>query len=171
MKAIRWASDRVGEEGIVAFVTNNSFLDGMAFDGMRKHLNQRFRCDLHFNLGGDVPRNFPGRTHNVFGIAESVVSINFFVKNVTNQRPKFSTVLMDWATRRNQETLIDSNEAFDNRKVERVNTDAQYTWLTEGLHAEFEDFIPMGTQEAKEAKVETERRDFSTYSNGVKTNR
>ena len=38
VKAIRWALDRIGEEGIVAFVTNNSFLDGVAFDGMRKHL-------------------------------------------------------------------------------------------------------------------------------------
>ena len=27
VKAIRWASDRIGEEGVVALVTNNSFLD------------------------------------------------------------------------------------------------------------------------------------------------
>ena len=32
VKAIRWASDRIDEEGVVAFVTNNSFLDGVAFD-------------------------------------------------------------------------------------------------------------------------------------------
>ncbi len=38
VKAFRWASDRIGEEGIVAFVSNNSFVDGIAFDGMRKHL-------------------------------------------------------------------------------------------------------------------------------------
>ena len=36
VKAVSWASDRIGEEGIVAFVTNNGFLDGVAFDGMRK---------------------------------------------------------------------------------------------------------------------------------------
>ncbi len=42
VKAIRWASDRVEEEGIVAFITNNSFIDGIAFDGMRKHLEERF---------------------------------------------------------------------------------------------------------------------------------
>ncbi|MGQ9904930.1 MAG: N-6 DNA methylase, partial [Anaerolineae bacterium] len=34
VKAFRWASDRIGQEGMVAFVTNNSFLDGIAFDGM-----------------------------------------------------------------------------------------------------------------------------------------
>ena len=31
VKAIRWASERIGEEGVVAFITNNSFLDGLAF--------------------------------------------------------------------------------------------------------------------------------------------
>ncbi|MFN9059323.1 MAG: element excision factor XisH family protein, partial [Pseudanabaena sp.] len=38
VKAIRWASDRIGDEGVVAFVTNNSFIDGIAFDGMRQYL-------------------------------------------------------------------------------------------------------------------------------------
>ena len=46
VKAIRWASDRIGEEGVVAFVTNNSFLDAVAFDGMRKHLETRFYQNL-----------------------------------------------------------------------------------------------------------------------------
>ena len=42
VKAMLWASKRIGEEGVVAFVTNNGFLDGIAFDGMRKHLAQDF---------------------------------------------------------------------------------------------------------------------------------
>ena len=42
VKAIRWASDRIGDEGVIAFITNNSFLDGLAFDGMRKHLADDF---------------------------------------------------------------------------------------------------------------------------------
>ena len=33
--AIRWASDRIGEEGVVAFVTNGSFIDGNAESGLR----------------------------------------------------------------------------------------------------------------------------------------
>jgi predicted helicase len=42
VKAIRWASDRIREEGVIAFVTNNSFIEGYSFDGMRKHLFQDF---------------------------------------------------------------------------------------------------------------------------------
>ena len=53
VKAFRWASDRIGEEGVVAFVTSNSFLDGIAFDGMRCHLEQDFtKIYLHPILGG-----------------------------------------------------------------------------------------------------------------------
>ncbi len=42
VKAIRWASDRIGSEGIVALVTNNAFADSLAGDGMRKHLMSDF---------------------------------------------------------------------------------------------------------------------------------
>ena len=47
VKAIRWASDRIKDEGIVAYVTNNSFIDGYAFDGMRKHLEKDFQSHLY----------------------------------------------------------------------------------------------------------------------------
>ncbi len=81
VKAIRWASDRIGNEGIVAFITNNSFIDGIAFDGMKKHLAQDFDKIYILDLGGNVRKNpkLSGTTHNVFGIQVGV-SINIFVK-------------------------------------------------------------------------------------------
>lgn len=81
VKAIRWASDRIGEEGIVAFVTNNSFVDNLAFDGMRKHLERDFDSIYVLDLGGNVRKNpkLSGTTHNVFGIQVGV-SINIFVR-------------------------------------------------------------------------------------------
>lgn len=83
VKAIRFASDKVKEngEGVIAFVTNNSFLDQIAFDGMRKHLAQDFDAIYVLDLGGNVRKNpkLSGTTHNVFGIQVGV-SINIFVK-------------------------------------------------------------------------------------------
>lgn len=81
VKAIRWATDRIGDEGIVAFVTNNSFVDNLAFDGMRKHLAQDFDEIYVLDLGGNVRKNpkLSGTTHNVFGIQVGV-SINIFVR-------------------------------------------------------------------------------------------
>ncbi len=81
VKAIRWATDRIGEQGLVAFVTNNSFIDSLAFDGMRKHLAEDFDAIYVLDCGGNVRKNpkLSGTTHNVFGIQVGV-SINLFVK-------------------------------------------------------------------------------------------
>ena len=81
VKAIRWASDRVGTEGVVAFVTNSGFIDGIATDGMRKHLAADFDEIYILDLGGNVRKNpkLSGTTHNVFGIQVGV-SINIFVR-------------------------------------------------------------------------------------------
>jgi len=81
VKAIRWASDRVGDEGIVAFVINNSLLDQIAFDGMRQYLEKEFDQIYIFDLGGNVRKNpkLSGTTHNVFGIQVGV-SVNIFVE-------------------------------------------------------------------------------------------
>ena len=48
---------------------------------------------------------------------------------------------------------------------------AQHTWLTEGLHAEFETFMPMGTKGAKAEKSEVDSVIFQTYSTGISTGR
>ncbi len=84
VKAIRWASDRISDEGIVAFVTNNSFIEQIAFDGMRQQLEKDFDKIYVFDLGGNVRKNpkLSGTTHNVFGIQVGV-SVNIFVKKRT----------------------------------------------------------------------------------------
>src|SRR5205814_1486140 len=53
----RWASDRITEDGIVAFVTNRGFLDKRNYDGFRKLLAQDFREIYILDLGGDVRDN------------------------------------------------------------------------------------------------------------------
>src|SRR3989440_5409392 len=43
VKFFRWATDRLqGRDGIVCFVSNNGFLNGVAFDGFRKWLTDEF---------------------------------------------------------------------------------------------------------------------------------
>jgi len=75
VKFFRWATDRLGDQdGIICLVTNNSFVDQHAFDGMRKHLAQNFEQITHIDLHGNVRRNpkISGTTHNVFGIQVGV---------------------------------------------------------------------------------------------------
>ena len=81
VKAIRFATDRIGDAGIVCYVNNNSFITEKTFDGMRKHLARDFDLIYVLDLGGNVRKNpkLSGTTHNVFGIQVGV-SINLFVR-------------------------------------------------------------------------------------------
>lgn len=87
VKAIRHASDRIGESGIVCFVNNNSFVTEKTFDGMRKELGKDFDLIYVLDLGGNVRKNpkLSGTTHNVFGIQVGV-SINLFVRKPKSER-------------------------------------------------------------------------------------
>ena len=175
VKAIRWASDRIGEEAVVAFVTNNGFLDGVAFDGLRKHLADDFDVIYILDLGGNVRKNpkLSGKTHNVFGIQVGV-SINFFIKkreNANSQAEIFYARVDEFWRKEDKYRYLDSEEHYRNIEWQPITPDQRYTWLTEGLHAEFETFTPMGTKEAKRAKGEVVDVIFKTYSCGVGTNR
>ena len=175
VKAIRWASDRIGEEGVVAFVTNNSFLDGLAFDGMRKHLTDDFDAIYILNLSGNVRKNpkLSGTTHNVFGIQVGV-SINFFIKrrdNANSQAEIFYARVDEFWRKEDKYRYLDSKQHCRNIEWKPVKPDRRYTWLTEGLHSEFETFIPMGTQKAKRARDDTEDVVFRHYGRGVATSR
>jgi len=85
VKAFAWATERLKNEpqGIIAFITNNSFIESIAFDGMRKELEKNFSELYILDLGGNVRKNpkLSGTTHNVFGIQVGV-SIVILVKKI-----------------------------------------------------------------------------------------
>ena len=177
VKAILWASKRIGDEGIVAFVTNNGFLSGIAFDGMRKHLAQDFDAIYILDLGGNVRKNpkLSGTTHNVFGIQVGV-SINFLIKrSETKTDSKFTeifyTCVDEFWRKEVKYNYLNSKEHYRNIEWQQIIPDNRHTWLTEGLHVEFDTFLPMGTKEAKGTKSAAVDVIFKTYSSGIKTNR
>ena len=175
VKAIRWASDRIGKEGVVAFVTNNSFLDNVAFDGMRKHLANDFNVIYILDLSGNVRKNpkLSGTTHNVFGIQVGV-SINFFVKtrnNANSQAEIFYARVDEFWRKEDKYRYLDAKGHYRNIEWKSITPDQRYTWLTEGLRAEFETFIPMGTKETKEVRGKVVNVIFKDYSRGVATSR
>ena len=173
VKAIGWASERIGEEGIVAFVTNNSFLDGLAFDGMRKHLAEDFDAIYILDLGGNARKGLKVSDANVFGIRVGV-SINLFVKNnrrKLSEKPNIFYYRTDDLWNKKQKfDLLNACQHTGGIAWKSVQPDNRQTWLTEGLHAEFDTFIPMGSKEVKSKKDGGEAI-FSLYSAGVVTSR
>lgn len=174
VKFFRWATDRLGErDGIVCFVSNNSFVDQIAFDGMRMHLQKEFTQIYHIDLHGNVRKNpkLSGTTHNVFGIQVGV-GITIAVRNSNSPTraiyyhrvPEFwrKTEKLAYLTEKKSLTGIDWLE---------LQPDDRYTWVTEGLQPEFANFLPLGTKEAKISHGVEASTIFTIYSGDVKTNR
>ena len=173
VKAIRWASDRIEGEGVVAFITNNSFLADMTFGGLRKHLVDDFDAIYILDLGGNARKGLKVSDANVFGIRVGV-SINFFIKKLGstyNQTEIFYARVDESWHKADIFSHLNSKRHCRNIEWKSITPDRRYTWLTEGLDAEFETFIPIGTKQAKRSKGEAMNVIFKTYSLGVSTNR
>jgi predicted helicase len=86
IKFIRVAESLIekNEKGVVAMITNNSFLDGITHRQMRKHLlntfDQIYILDLHGNSKKKETSPNGSKDENVFAIQQGV-SISFFVRN------------------------------------------------------------------------------------------
>jgi len=175
IKAIRWASDRIGQEGIVALVTNNSFIDDGPFDGVRKHLVEDFDIIYLMDLGGNVWRNpkLSGTTNNVFGIKVGV-SVNLLVRK-KHQETRKATIhyarLDEYWTKRQKLDFLSEVDHEENIEWEDLVPDENYRWLKPAGSSEFDALIAIGSKETKAAASLNVETVFKTYSLGVSTNR
>ena len=172
VKAIHWALNRIETDGIVAFVTNHNFIDGQAFDGMRRHLAEACDAIYLLDLGGNVRKGHAGDS-NVFDIQVGV-SINLFVKK-HQESDGAADIFYNGETAEMSKAatfeFLDACEHIGNVNWNSIQPDARHTWLTEGLREDFETFVPMGSKQAKTEKGEISGVIFHQFSNGVKTNR
>lgn len=179
VKFFRWATERLGNrDGIVCFVSNNGFLDGIAFDMFRRRLAEDFTHIYHLDLSGNARKRSGG---NVFGIMVGV-GITVLVRKSNGSSSKPATILYHkiFDQQSNIAKLFALTKAKNIYQLEwqTLQPDERYTWLTENLHAEYDTntFLPMGTKEAKAARLEEAggvkvQTIFKNYSPGVQTNR
>ncbi|MGX8011772.1 type ISP restriction/modification enzyme [Mesorhizobium sp. ORM8.1] len=168
----RWASDRMADDGVLAFITNRSFIESRTFDGFRRAVAQEFN-EIHVvDLGGDVRANpkLSGTKHNVFGI-QTGVAISFFVK-----RHKQKGCKIFYARRPEMDTAEDklaflSNTPASAISFQRVEPDKHANWvnLTEN---DWDEMIPVADKKTKAAKGKAqEKAIFRLFSLGVSTSR
>jgi predicted helicase len=67
--------------------------------------------------------------------------------------------------------FLQDKQDTTNIEWQEITPDKNYNWLTSELKDDFEDFIPLGTKEAKSSKSLDTKTMFKIFSNGVKTNR
>ena len=126
------ASDQIGKEGVVALITNNSFID--SFDGVRKHLEQDFNTVYILDLGGSVWKNnkLSGTVHNVFGIKLGV-SINLFIRKKDGEYPRKAKIyyarMEEYWTRQQKLECLEELEHKDNVDWQEIDPDQNHAWL------------------------------------------
>jgi predicted helicase len=168
----RWASNRLSENGILAFVTNSSFLEARTFDGFRKVVAEEFNEIYLVDLGGDVRKNpkLSGTKNNVFGI-QTGVAISFMVK-----RQGVTSCKIHYVRRPEMEIAIDKlaflrTVKFKEIDFERIIPDNNHNWLNIADN-DFEQLLPLANKETKLAKSPKEERAvFKLFSLGIVTSR
>ncbi|MBS1902142.1 MAG: N-6 DNA methylase [Bacteroidetes bacterium] len=176
VKAFRFASDRViaNGEGVISFVSNSSFLEDVAFDGMRKQLSEEFDEIFIFNLGGNVRKNpkLSGTTHNVFGIQVGV-SINILVRRKSHKKGTTASIYYsrtdEFARKSEKYSALSTAVDVTGIDWQRLEPSAKGNWLTAGMIEGFDSLLAMGTKEGKAAGGSGTI--FKIYSSGIKTNR
>jgi predicted helicase len=171
IRFLRWATNRLNENGIIAFITNSSFINAKAFDGFRKVVAEDFSDIYIIDLGGDVRANpkISGTKHNVFGI-QAGVAISFMVrKNVSNRTPCKIYYLNrpDLETAEEKLKFIAFNK-FDQIHFERIQPDINNNWINLD-NTDFNSLLPLANQETKSDKNENAL--FKLFSLGAVSNR
>ena len=170
---IRWASDRLADDGIIGFITNRAYLDTRQDDGFRKIASQEFTDIYILDLGSDVRRNpkISGTTHNVFGI-QTGVAIGFFVR----EKARVGQGAIHYARREDAELAKDKlaylkDTKLDSIGFEDITPDKRNDWLNQS-NSDFERLLSLAGRETKLAKtIADERAVYGLYSMGVVTNR
>ena len=166
---IRWASDRLAEDGIMAFVTNRGYLDKFQDDGFRKVSLEEFNDVYVVDLGGDVRGN--SRVGNVFGIMTGV-AIGFFVRSSSSQdhgKVHYYAVSDEWA---GADKLLELQK-LDVGEMEftDITPDKKGNWLNQ-VNPEFERLLPIADRKTKHAKtIDDEDAMFRLVTLGVNTSR
>lgn len=129
----RWAFDRLDENGIIAFITNRSFIDSRTFDGFRKTVQDEFDYAYIIDTHSDVRANpkIAGTTHNVFGI-QAGVAIMFLVKKYSKEKKKPCTIYYvdmpdEW--RKEQKLQWFTTNPLPNIHFQHINPDKNNNWI------------------------------------------
>jgi predicted helicase len=173
IRAIRWASERIGDVGVIGFVTNGGFLEKTAMDGVRKCLVSEFSSIYIFNLRGDIRKNMlsKGRAKeggNVFGSGSMAgIAISILVKNTessSNGKIYYHDVGSDLSREEKLEKITGYASLKGILAWQQLVPDLHGDWLNQrdesfGVH------ILLGDKKGDHPKL------FDNFSLGVVTNR
>ncbi len=175
IRAIRWASDRIGESGVVGFVSGAGFITRSSMDGIRHCLNEEFSSIHMLNLRGDIRKNMLSKGaakegQNIFGSGSMTgIAISILVKN-PEAKEHGKILIHDIGDDLTKDEKLERISKF--RSIAGIAT-AEWSRITPDKHGDwvkqrdnsFSQFIVLGDKKGAGWKL------FDNFSLGVVTNR
>lgn len=172
IKAFRWSTDRITDNGIIAFITNSGWLISNTAAGFRKCLENEFSKIYVFDLRGAI-RGKAGEAArkeggNIFDILTGVAITVLLKKKNEGTNAKASIWYKstdDYTTKKEKLDCCVKYSSVLKKRFERIIPDEYGGWLRK-KNDKFGTFISLG-----EKKREDNTFFCKYYSNGIKTNR
>ncbi len=162
----RWASDRLDKNGIIAFITNRSFIDKYTYDGFRKTIQNEFNAAYIIDTKSDVRANpkISGTKYNVFGI-QTGVAVMFLVRSESqNGRCLIQYFSLRDEQPREEKLRWFASSKFEEIAFEHLEPDKTGDWITTANN-DFHKLLPLVSVSRSSQSI------FAFYSIGVSTNR
>ncbi len=172
-RAFRWAADRIGDHGVVAFVTNGTWIDSRSADGFRESLTEEFSAIWVFNLrgnqrtSGETSRREGGK---IFGSgSRTPVAITVLVRKKGHTGPAAVHYqdIGDYLSREAKLDIIQSQGSLLNGDWTSILPNAANDWVNQ-RDERFQAFLPLGDGKAKGRESATI---FKFFTQGLFTGR
>ena len=174
IRGIRWASNRIKDDGVIAFVSNGNFIDGNTADGIRRTFATEFSRIFVLNLRGNSqgsgePRRREGG--NVFAAgSKSPIAICLLIKNSKHTGPAAVAYrdIGDYLSREQKLDILAAEQSLEGTDWQTITPNEHGDWVN---HRDdiFDTYQPIGDKATK-GKPNTSGV-FENYSSGLKTNR
>lgn len=176
IRAFRWASDRITDDGILAFVTNGAYIDNNAMTGFRQSLMGEYDSIYCFNLRGNARTSGVQRQKekgNVFGEgSRTPIAIIILVKKKNRPAGQQATLhyhdIGDYLSREQKLEIIQGFGNYSAIPWKILTPDEHGDWLNLRTSG-YDKFLPIGDKATK-GKPDT-KAVFTLFSGGVKTGR
>ncbi|WP_375702843.1 MULTISPECIES: DEAD/DEAH box helicase [unclassified Bartonella] len=174
IRAIRWASDRIKDCGVIGFVTNAGFISSYSTDGLRKCLIEEFSSLYIFHLrgnqrtSGELSRKEGGK---IFGSgSRAPIAISILVKNPDAQQHGkiYFRDIGDYLTAKEKlrelQRLGSISGITREHSWQMITPDEHGDWLNQ-RNNDFEKFLALGDKKGSDKRL------FENFSGGIQTSR
>lgn len=173
VRFLRWSSDRIAQNGIIAFVSNNSFIDARSFDGFRKVVADEFSDIYIINLKGDARTSGERRRKeggNVFSDQIRVgVAVYFLVKTKGKRGCQIHyNEIDDYLPAESKKSFLRESKLKD-LPFTKIQPDVRNNWVNTSIN-NWGELVQIASKEVKLGS-QKQQAIFSLYSLGVVTNR